>query len=190
MWVENKYKRWYFSIVNRARERAIKGYTEGHHVIPKSMGGLNDKSNIVKLTFREHFLVHWLLMKCTEGKAKGKMRYAFLMMRKGRKEMISSWQYAQLRKVARERRHSKETKRKISDSSKGKKKSISHIENMKKAAQNRSPSHARKWLITYVDGKQIEVFNLKQYARENNLNYLSLVYNQPLDYPVKAMRMN
>jgi hypothetical protein len=36
-------------------------YCERHHIIPKCLGGSDDKSNIVNLTAREHFLSHWLL---------------------------------------------------------------------------------------------------------------------------------
>lgn len=36
-------------------------YYERHHIIPKCLGGSNDKENLVLLTGREHFLVHWLL---------------------------------------------------------------------------------------------------------------------------------
>lgn len=36
-------------------------YYEKHHIVPKSMGGDNATSNMVKLTAREHFLAHWLL---------------------------------------------------------------------------------------------------------------------------------
>lgn len=58
------YNKIHDEIINRAKERSNPYcYTEGHHVIPRSMGGSDDKSNIVKLTAREHFIVHWLLSK-------------------------------------------------------------------------------------------------------------------------------
>lgn len=38
-------------------------YKELHHIIPKCMGGSNDKSNLIKLTARQHFIAHWLLYK-------------------------------------------------------------------------------------------------------------------------------
>lgn len=46
---------------NRLRKDAI--YYESHHIIPKCMGGNDDKTNKVLLTFREHFICHWLLCK-------------------------------------------------------------------------------------------------------------------------------
>ena len=51
-------------IINRAKNRIInKGYIEKHHIIPKCMGGKNHKKNIVKLTGREHYIIHQLLAK-------------------------------------------------------------------------------------------------------------------------------
>ena len=58
------YQRIHDQIINRAQMRNdLIGYTEKHHIIPKSMGGDNSTSNLVKLTAREHYLVHWLLYK-------------------------------------------------------------------------------------------------------------------------------
>jgi len=39
------------------------GYFEKHHIQPKSLGGSNDENNLIKLTAREHFICHWLLVK-------------------------------------------------------------------------------------------------------------------------------
>ena len=38
-------------------------YCEKHHIIPKCLKGTDDKSNIVKLTAREHYIAHLLLAK-------------------------------------------------------------------------------------------------------------------------------
>lgn len=54
----NKYTKWYFNIIESAQRQEMDGYTEKHHIIPKSLGGSNDKTNIVKLTAREHFICH------------------------------------------------------------------------------------------------------------------------------------
>lgn len=80
MFVENKYKRWYDSLVIKAQKRVIEGYCEKHHIIPKSMGGGNRRDNIVSLTAREHFIAHVLLTKCTSGKAKFSMMNALQKM--------------------------------------------------------------------------------------------------------------
>jgi hypothetical protein len=49
--------------VAKSNEIPENEYTESHHIIPKSMGGTNDKSNIVKLTARLHFLAHLMLFR-------------------------------------------------------------------------------------------------------------------------------
>lgn len=36
-------------------------YKERHHIIPKCMGGTNDKDNLIDLYAREHFIAHKLL---------------------------------------------------------------------------------------------------------------------------------
>lgn len=58
------YLRIYNGLIEHATLRTdIYGYFENHHIIPKCMGGKNFKSNIVKLTFREHYIAHKLLYK-------------------------------------------------------------------------------------------------------------------------------
>ena len=79
----NKYFRCYNSIVKRARTRKITGYTERHHIQPRSLGGTDDKDNLVDLTAREHFICHWLLTKMHTGEARAKMIYALNGMKRG-----------------------------------------------------------------------------------------------------------
>jgi hypothetical protein len=82
----SKYLRWYESIITHAKHRVNTFPIERHHILPKSIGGSNDSSNIVKLSYREHFLCHLLLTKMTQGTERRKMLYALWMMRlKGRK---------------------------------------------------------------------------------------------------------
>jgi 5-methylcytosine-specific restriction endonuclease McrA len=77
----NKYSKLYFTITSNAKQRITEGYTETHHIIPQSLGGSNDKNNLVELTAREHFICHWLLIKMTEGDERGKMLYALQGMK-------------------------------------------------------------------------------------------------------------
>lgn len=59
------------------------GYTERHHVVPKSLGGADTKENIVKISARKHFLAHYLLCKMLpQGSSHWhKMVKAFSMMK-------------------------------------------------------------------------------------------------------------
>lgn len=76
VFIENKYTKWYYGIINNAQSREINGYVETHHIIPKSLGGNNKKENLVQLSAREHFLCHYLLPKMLIGKDRLKMIYA------------------------------------------------------------------------------------------------------------------
>jgi hypothetical protein len=96
----SKYTKWYNAIISQAKNRVNTFPTERHHILPKSLGGTNDVSNIVKLSYREHFLCHLLLTKMSEGEIKRKMLYAFWMMRFGRKTS-STRTYENLKKTSR-----------------------------------------------------------------------------------------
>lgn len=78
-WKNNKYAKWYFNIINAALARTLDEqiYIEKHHILPKSLGGTNDKDNIVKLTAREHFIAHLLLVRMSpNSNAREKMLHA------------------------------------------------------------------------------------------------------------------
>jgi hypothetical protein len=81
LFLNNSFTDEYYSIINNAASQArIKQdgvYYEIHHIIPKSMGGTNDKSNLVALTAKEHYRVHQLLVNMTTGKNRSKMINAF-----------------------------------------------------------------------------------------------------------------
>lgn len=77
----NKYEKWYISITQNAKTRSLKGYSERHHIIPRSLGGTDNIDNLVDLTAREHFICHWLLTKTYTGQDKHKMLNALRMLR-------------------------------------------------------------------------------------------------------------
>lgn len=83
MYLQNKYTKCYYSIIERAKSRDLPKniYTERHHIIPRSIGGLDEPDNLVKLTAKEHRLAHILLPKMTiqPGHTKS-MWYALWMM--------------------------------------------------------------------------------------------------------------
>jgi len=55
------YSKIYQSLIENAKNRKINKQYEIHHVLPKCMGGTDEKENLVKLTCREHFIAHVLL---------------------------------------------------------------------------------------------------------------------------------
>lgn len=68
----------YARIIQNAKIRDLPAgtYSERHHIVPASLGGSNEPSNIVRLTYREHFVCHLLLTKMHTGEARKKMVYA------------------------------------------------------------------------------------------------------------------
>ena len=80
MFVDNKYRIWYNNIINHYVNNPPTGYTETHHILPRSMGGSDDPDNLVKLTSKAHFICHLLLVKITSGRNLIKMKYALTLM--------------------------------------------------------------------------------------------------------------
>lgn len=75
----------YNFIIDRAKNRNILNtYYEKHHIIPKCMNGSNEEHNIVKLTAKEHFVCHHLLMKAYKNTVfYKKLLFAFYVMHVG-----------------------------------------------------------------------------------------------------------
>lgn len=88
MFIDNKYTKIYFRLVNRAKSRVLVERGEKHHIVPKSFGGSNQDDNLVKLTFREHFICHRLLTKMTTGRQKHQMEKAAYCMMFFRKDKL------------------------------------------------------------------------------------------------------
>lgn len=66
MFKNNKYTKWYFQIIENSKQKRILDYSEKHHIIPRCLGGSNNKNNIAILTAREHFICHLLLTKMVD----------------------------------------------------------------------------------------------------------------------------
>lgn len=52
----------------RAKEPTLTGYTESHHILPRSMGGGDEPKNLIALTPEDHFFAHLILSKVHRGK--------------------------------------------------------------------------------------------------------------------------
>tara|TARA_R110000868_G_scaffold220032_2_gene471140 strand:+ start:506 stop:1207 length:702 start_codon:yes stop_codon:yes gene_type:complete len=95
------YEKIYQQLIDRAITRTLTGYKEGHHIVPKCMGGDNSKLNVVDLTAREHFIAHKLLCKIYPNNIK--LQYALWMLSNcktsNRTYKISSREYDALRKL-------------------------------------------------------------------------------------------
>jgi hypothetical protein len=97
------YQRIHDAIIDRARNRTLLGYREKHHVIPRCMGGVDDKDNLVELTAREHFIVHKLLCKIYPTEDKLFFAYRMMAIMKTSKDnergyYVSSREFEEIRK--------------------------------------------------------------------------------------------
>lgn len=159
------YRKIYFQLIERAKTRSdLSGYTEIHHVIPKSLGGTDLKSNLVKLTAREHFIAHWLLTKVYDS---NKMIFAFWKMCNGNNtnRYVSShgYQSAKLKfsNAMKERKLSDLHKNKISDSLSGRKLSITHIQAIK---------HSKSFVSLETRKKMSESGKIKIFTKSHRKN--------------------
>lgn len=72
------YAKIYQTLINKAKQRTVEGYSESHHIIPRCMGGSDTFDNLVRLTPEEHFVAHLLLMKMYPTESK--LAFAAIMM--------------------------------------------------------------------------------------------------------------
>jgi hypothetical protein len=123
------YQKIYNNLIERAKNRMIEGYVEKHHIVPKSFGGTNEKDNLVKLSAREHFIAHLLLVKIYGGK----MVVAAYMMSSKKKYNSKKYEnlklkYSILCKLQRTgTKRTEKTKKLISESKKNFYKNLSDI---------------------------------------------------------------
>ena len=92
---DSKYTCWYRNIIVAAadacsaRTNSLAVYHK-HHIIPRSLGGVDSQDNLVLLSPREHYVCHLLLVKMTEGAARSKMVFAFFRFSPKNSNVISS----------------------------------------------------------------------------------------------------
>jgi hypothetical protein len=68
----------YKKLIAHYQNHTVDGFYEKHHIIPKCLGGTNEKSNIVLLPARVHFIAHAFLYKAFPKEPK--LAQAFGMM--------------------------------------------------------------------------------------------------------------
>jgi hypothetical protein len=143
------YKRNYYKLINSRkllnRKKGKGVYYEKHHIIPKSLGGNNDEDNLILLTPKEHFIAHLLLTKMYEGKEKAKMYFAFWRLCSSGRNIFGARQYSHAKHLFskamsaislgkegywKNRKHSEETKKRMSESHTGISKSEEHCKNI------------------------------------------------------------
>lgn len=164
LFLNNKYSKWYKSIISNARLRTnVDEYTEKHHILPRTLGGDNSASNLVDLTAREHFICHWLLTKMLKGDNKYKMIYAlhrFMYPQQPSRYKITSKKFELLKSIP--RTHTAEAKMKMHVSAKRRPKpSKETVE--KRAAKLRGRPSPLKGRHTHTDESKNKI---SQYQKQ------------------------
>lgn len=99
----------YKKLIESAKFRGLRrnkkkyGYTEIHHIIPRCIGGTDDKENLVQLTGQEHYEAHRLLAKIHKGNISIEMAWWAMVSQcdsYGRRIKISAGDYAEARELA------------------------------------------------------------------------------------------
>lgn len=98
------YKRLHDGIIERAKVRIKpEEYSEKHHIVPRCIGGTNEQSNLVNLTAREHFIIHYLLTKIYPDNSKLLRAWAALSCWKPHRSKRSININSRFYKIAREK---------------------------------------------------------------------------------------
>lgn len=140
------YQKIYNALVSKRRKNPLQfgSYSEKHHIVPKCLGGGNDAENLVRLTLREHFIAHRLLVKIHPNQPG--LQYALwrLAITKRSSECkISSHAYQKIRGEFIER---------ISEKMSGRIFSEQHRKRLSKASRGRTHSgEARRKISEYLN---------------------------------------
>jgi hypothetical protein len=199
--LENKYSKWYFSIINFALKRnwskRVSFYVEKHHIFPKSI--LNNKKTVC-LTPKEHYICHLLLPKMLKkSEDKIKMVHALWKlsnhMKDARNIKINSSIYKKLKenisKIMSEKNKNFNNPQYNLTGDKhpafGYRHTENHKEYMSKLFSGKNnPMYGKKFPKHIIDKKsknytflyndeKIEIFNLRKFCRENNLDQGAMI---------------
>lgn len=211
---DSKYTKWYFSIVKNCLTRTNQndskrqqrfvakqkiGIVEAHHILPKCMcrtvAEKNDKYNLVYLTPREHFLLHWLLCKMVND-IKHKIQMVNSAVKLSSNRTVNSKNYERVKSLMSlikrgqpTKPMSEVTKQRISDANKGRipwNKNISYRKGIPKSIEMReklsksklgNKSKSSFWKITNLESGHTEIiYNLKDYCKLFDIKYNDIYY--------------
>jgi hypothetical protein len=112
----------YNKFIDSLRNQVVEGYTEKHHIIPRSHGGTHDDSNLIRLTPRQHYVAHWMLWKAYGKEMTTAFHYMSGIKRYGKRLNSKTFSIMKLEEIERQKNKivSEETRKKMSVSAKNK----------------------------------------------------------------------
>lgn len=180
-----KYLKLYSRLIERCQsmtDEELSGYNEEHHILPKSMGGTNCEENRIIIPVRYHIMAHIVLLEAYPNCYK--LIYATRLMIFGAdntkqkirlgviKEKFSSRTVALMREKVKMdgeknpffgKKHTEESRRKISESNKGKKRTKEQKERISKALKRRE--------VTWTVSEETRRKRSEDFKGEKNPNY-------------------
>lgn len=95
----NIYLKRYNALISHYQCQIVTGYMERHHIVPRCMDGSDDKSNIVELPPKAHYIAHLLLTKAYPDNPK--LQYAIVAMSMDRyaHKKFTAAQYDKIRRA-------------------------------------------------------------------------------------------
>lgn len=155
--VNHHYYSRYKKFIESLKEQSVDGYCELHHIVPRSLGGSNNKDNLIALTARQHYVAHWILAKACGGSA---TRAFYMMSNFGKYGTVNSTTYGkarqeysrlvseQLKKKPNIPKFTPEHREKLRQAKLGKKLTEEHKENVGRAQLGRKLSEETKRKIS------------------------------------------
>jgi hypothetical protein len=173
---QEKYKKHYDNLINRAKNRILNEYSEKHHILPRCLGGSDNQDNLVQLTAEEHFVAHQLLIKIYPNEPK--LAYAALIMttdKNGNRvnNKLFGWLRRELAKAISitNTANAKERTRKSGETQRGKKLSSEHKEKLSLAGQGRSHSEETKQKMSISAKNRSEETKQKRNKMHSSTEY-------------------
>lgn len=144
----------YYKFIDSLRNQVIDGYCEKHHILPRSLGGSDDPSNIIRLTVRQHYIAHWMLWKAYGGVMAVAFDYMSGIKRYGSRLPSKTVEAlrADVSKRISERTVSEATRQKQRDAKLGRKLSPEHVEKVRQSRVGKLLPE--QWRKAVSDGKR------------------------------------
>jgi hypothetical protein len=161
----------------RTKNLDVEEYCEKHHIIPRCLGGTDGNDNLIKLTYREHFIAHWLLVKI--HKTHSGINYAFLCMLRKQSDgrILNSKMFEIIKK-----NFSKFKKLYCTIENPGKSENSRNISKKRMTERNPMTLHPEKnrtaqpIRIYFEDGRIEEYRYAKEYCLKSGVSYATMKY--------------